>query len=229
MNMIVDRNLGVVADWWFEDRCRLAFPTSRSELQVLLKMCQSAAEVLEAHKLLKPSRVIFSGWLRAEPDENNLVRVEEPDITITILESTGSQELLTQCEKTLDQLEQQRSFLYPTDVKILGVGVVLDANGQEYELPDVSWLLGTTLDAHIVDVCTQSDAWLPYTLVAQPQIEVWKRNAPRLEAALQEIQARLNVKPYTNSCSDYALINGFSLENHTDADGEVLIVYGESV
>ncbi|MBD2769159.1 hypothetical protein IC235_14805 [Hymenobacter sp. BT664] len=223
--MIFNRKKGIVADWWFEDRRRLVSPTSRTELHQLLEMCQSAALVLEVHDLFRPSRVIFEGWLRPNPDTGDTVRVEEPDVTVAIPQEIGSRELVTYCEKALDKLEQQRSFLYPIDLYMMGAGVVLDADGQEQEQPDVTWLWGKTLDAHIVNVCTQSDAWLPYTLLAQPQPAVWKLNAPRLEAALQEIQNRLGILPYINSHSDHAVIDGFRLSNHTDCDDEVLPTY----
>ena len=220
--MIFDREQGVVADWWFEDRRRLVSPTSRAELHQLLEMCQSAALVLEEHDLLRPTKVVFAGWLRPNTDTVATVRVEEPDVAVPIPREIDSRGLIAHCEKILDELEQKRSFLYPTDLYILGAGVVLDADGQEREQPDVTWLWGKTLDAHIVDVCTQSDAWLPYTLLAQPQPEVWRLNAPRLEAALQEIQKRLGILPYINGDSDHAVIDGFHLKNHTDIDGEVL-------
>jgi len=223
--MIVDKDIGAVADWWFEDRRSIVSPTSRSELHQLLKMCQSVAEVLEFYQLLKPYKVIFSGWLSSDSDNNSLVRVEEPDVTVTILNVPKTKSILTCCNETLDQLEKNRSFLYPIDVEILGTGIILDADGQECELPNVTWLLGKTLDAHIVDVCTQSDAWLPYNLKAEPQFAVGERNAPRLEAALQEIQKQLGFFPVTDSHSDYAVIQGFKLTNHTDIDGEVFQVY----
>ncbi len=223
--MIFNREQGAVADWWFEDRRRLVSPTSRAELHQLLEMCQSAAIVLEEHDLLRPSKVIFAGWFRPNIDINAIVRVEEPDVTVAIPKEIDSRGLVAYCEKTLDKLDQKRSFLYPINLYILGVGVVLDADGQEREQPDVTWLWGKTMDAHIVNVCTQSDAWLPYTLLAQPQPEVWKLNAPRLEAALQEIQNRLGILPYINSHTDHAVMDGFRLNNHTDIDDEVLPTY----
>ena len=223
--MIVDRDLGPVASWWFEDRRRPVYPNSRSELRRLLEMCQSATEVLEAHDLLRPVKVVLSGWLRSSSDSNALVRVEEPDVIVIMPKEVGARGLLTHCETTLDQLERKHSFLYPVDIDILGVGAVLTVKGTRCELPDVTWIWGKTLDSHIVDVRTQCDAWLPYTLFAEPQREVWQRNAPRLEAALQEIQNRLGIAPYVNEHSDYAIIDGFRLINHTDVDGEVLRTY----
>jgi hypothetical protein len=113
--VIFDREQGVVADWWFEDRRRLVSPTSRAELHQLLEMCQSAALVLEEHNLLRPSKVIFEGWLRPNTDTDDTVRVKEPDVTAVIPKEIDSRGLVAYCEKTLDKLARKRSFLYPID------------------------------------------------------------------------------------------------------------------
>ncbi|NET61088.1 MAG: hypothetical protein F6K47_34670 [Symploca sp. SIO2E6] len=225
--MILDRNMDAVGDWWFEDRRKSVSPTSRAALIELIKMCQSVAEILEDYRLLRPSKVIFSGWLCSESNQETLYRVEDPDITVEIPRHLNARFLLNCCEKVLPQLERDYSFLYPIDLEILGTGIIIDADGQEKELPNVTWLLGKTLDAHIVDVLTQSDAWLPYTFLAEPQPEVWKCNAPRLEAALKEIQKRLEIIPVTDSHSEYAIIENLQLRNHVDADGEIIPVYNQ--
>jgi hypothetical protein len=61
--MIIDRSLGTVADWWFENRKQIVSPNNRSELNHLLEMCQAVATILEVHNLLRPSKVIFSGLI----------------------------------------------------------------------------------------------------------------------------------------------------------------------
>ncbi|AFZ26215.1 hypothetical protein Cylst_4109 [Cylindrospermum stagnale PCC 7417] len=216
--MIINRQIGVVADWWFENRQCLVFPNNLSELFQLLQMCQLVIEVLQVHQLLEPQQVIFSGWLNYDQDSNTLVKIEEPTETISI----DHRGFLACCGEKLDQLGQKRSFLYPIDIYILGMGIVLDAKGNPEKQPDVIWLGGKTLDAHIVNVCTQSDAWLPYNLLAEPQLEVSKLNAPRLESALKEIQDKLGIIPVTDTYSDYAIIDGFHLSNHIDIDGEVI-------
>jgi hypothetical protein len=156
-----------------------------------------------------------------------LVRVDEPDIIVDIPKEVGSPGIISCCSTILDQLEQHRSFLYPIEVYVLGKGIVLDDMGQECEQPDVTFLWGKTLDAHIVDVCTQSDAWLPYDFLAKPQFKVYEQNAPRLENALQEIQEYFGITPYSDTCSDYAVIERYRLNNLVDIDNEVLQVYRE--
>ena len=122
-------------------------------------------------------------------------------------------------------MEEKRSFLYPSKVEIHGKGIILGATGLEQELPEVIWIFGLTLVHHIVNVITQSDAWLPFTLLAELQPEVWKRNVPRLESALQEIQYLLGIVPEVERVTDYAVIEGFHLTNHTDADNNVILTY----
>ena len=220
--MVLEMNMDAVADWWFEDRRKSVSPTSRKELIDLIKMCQSTVEILEAYNLLQPSKAIFSGWLCSEYNHKNTYRVEKPNITIDIPKHLNAQSLLNCCDLVLPQLERDNFFLYPIDLEILGTGIIIDADGKEKELPNVTWISGKTLDAHIVDVLTQSDAWLPYTLLGEPQPKVWNYNAPRLEKALQEIQECLKVIPVIDTHGEYAIIEGFQLKNLTDIDGEVI-------
>ncbi len=223
--MIIDKKFGgagAVADWWFEDRSYQIFPNNHQERHKLLEMSQSVAEILEKHKLLFPNKVILSGWLYYDSSVGKSTRQDHPDVTIYIPNEIGSRGIVTCTEERLEQLEKQRPFLYPIDVDILGVGILLDEQRHECKQPDVTWLSARTLDAHIVDVLTQSDAWLPYTLSGKPQPEIYRYNAPRLESALQEIQERLGIIPSINDRSDYALIEGFYLSNHVDADGEII-------
>ncbi|HEY9804459.1 MAG TPA: hypothetical protein V6D25_29270 [Leptolyngbyaceae cyanobacterium] len=188
-------------------------------------MCQNVTEVLENYRLLRPSQIVFSGWLQYDADIDSLTKVEKPDIIITLSQENNSSSLLASCEKIVEQLEIKQSFLYPSDIEISGTGIIFDAHKQPQEFPDVTWLLGKTLDAHIVDVNTQSDAWLPYTLLAEPQTKIWEYNAPRLKAALEEITMKLGVTPVTDSHSEYAVIEGFTLINHTDVNDDIIPVY----
>jgi hypothetical protein len=163
----------------------------------------------------------LTGWLRSDPADGTPVRVSEPNVSIPLPENTRASALLAACEDILDQFERKRGFLYPVSVDLSGKGIVFDANGTRREAPNVCWLAGATLQHHVIYVMTQSDAWLPYTLKAEPQPEVFKLNAPRLEAALHAIQQRLAVEPASESETRYAIINGFQLSNHKYADGEI--------
>jgi hypothetical protein len=220
--MIIDRSLSAVANWWFEDRSYQVFPNNHQERHKLLKMSQSVAEILEKHKLLFPNKVILSGWLYYDPSLSKLTRQDYPDVTVYIPDEIGSQEIVTRTEEVLNGLEKHRPFFYPFEVDIVGFGIVFDEQGRECKQPNVTWLSAKTLDAHIVDVLTQSDAWLPYTLPGKPQPEIYEYNAPRLESALQEIQERLEVIPSINDHSEYSHIEGFRLSNFVDADGEII-------
>ncbi len=226
--MIVDKHLGCVADWWFEDRRSLVIPDSRIKLHQLLSMCQNVTEILENYQLLRPSQIFFSGWLQYNTEQDSLTKVQQPDRIITLVQKNNTHSLLADCEEILDQLETKQGFLYPIDVEISGVGIILDAHKQPQEFPDVTWLLGKTLDAHIVDVNTQSDAWLPYTLLAEPQTKVWEYNAPRLKSALEEITMKLGISPVTDSHTQYAIIEDFTLMNHTDANDQIIPVYNSN-
>lgn len=227
--MIIDKNVGTIADWWFEDRRHLVIPKSHLELHQLFSMCQNVIEILEHYQLLYPSQILFSGWLQYNSEQDSFTRVQQPDIIINLNHGNYSNSFLTNCERIIDQLANKPHFLYPIDVEITGKGVILDAHKKPQEFPDVIWLLAKTLDAHIVDVNTQSDAWLPYSLLGEPQTKIWEYNAPRLQAALEEISIKLGVEPVTDSHSEYAIIEGLSLINHTDAYDQIIPVVNSNV
>ena len=68
------------------------------------------------------------------------------------------------------------------------------------------------------------DAWPPGTLRADPQPEVCRRNAPRLEAALREIREHLGFDALTDDDTPYSRKVGFHLENVRYANSEIVDV-----
>lgn len=220
--MLIEKDKGCVATWWFESV--LPVPTlSRESLHEMLVMCQTVVEILAAHELLRPSKVVLSKWMKPGSDELKLI-ADEPHYELSLNPSSGSAEFIDACERALTELQSRRGFLYPNHIEITGTGVIFDAAGNRCEQADVCWVWGATLGHHIVYVKTQSDAWLPYTLRAEPQPEVWKHNAPRLEAALREMEAAFGVAPAYEPQTPCALVHEYTLSNHTYSDGEVVEV-----
>lgn len=105
-------------------------------------------------------------------------------------------------------------------VDVTGSGVVYSED-QSRTIGDVCGLrcnvagFGTSLT-----VWTLSDVWLPANLNAKPQPAVAARNAPRLEAALQTIEA-LSGRRGTTEDTRFAVVDGYRLRNHV-AEGDVL-------
>ena len=218
--MILDKNAGSIADWWFEGKRKSVSCTNRFERNELLNLCQLSIDILEVHQLLQPSTVLFENWFSYDFKTNTQYRVEKPDLTITLAKKSGKESFLASCQDTLDRLP---GFLYPGHIKIFGTGIVLDAKGIKHELENVVWICGTTQYGHTIDIVTQSDVWLPCNLLGEPQPEIHRLNAPRLQKALQEIQEALGVEPIIDDLTDFAVVkDNFLLDNCVDIEGDVM-------
>lgn len=217
--MIISRIRGPVGKWLFTDH-QYVVSENAIELHRYLSMIQAVAEILEAHQLLYVTEIVLFDFIGYDPVTGARTAVlPEPDISVPLTREEGARMLVVRCEETLRQVEERRSFRFPVGIDVLGTGLIFDANGCEIELPDVTWLGCHSLAYHAVSVMTQSDAWLPYTLRAEPQEEVFLQNAPRLELAIGEIAQRLGIEPVTDR-SDFAVMEDYYLDNHRDPDGD---------
>ena len=153
--MLLDKNAGSIADWWFEGKRKSVSRTNRFERNERLNFCQLTINILKAHQLLQPSTVLFESWFSYDYKTKTKYRVEKPDLTITLPKKSGKESFLATCQDILDRLP---GFLYPGNINIFGTGIVLDAKGIEHELENVVWICGTTQYGHTIDIVTQSDA-----------------------------------------------------------------------
>ena len=186
--------------------------------------------MLERYELLRATMVILADWIDPNYSDNKLLE-EEPAITVPIPNDAGAGQMVDIVKQALERLIQKRSLspsdsttLYPTTVDVLGTGVVYNAAGHKYEFPNVVWLSGAGDGRLAVDVNTQIDALLPYTLLGEPQLDVYNYNQPRLESALREIQSRLGIIPITDDHNKYVLINGLHLANYMDDDEPMVVL-----
>ncbi|MGB0384946.1 MAG: hypothetical protein ACPGWR_09005 [Ardenticatenaceae bacterium] len=231
--VIIKRQNGPVANWWFEDEEEpITYQPNPQKLCELLEICQSVAVVLERYELLRPSMVILADWIDPNSSENKLLE-DEPAITVPIPSDAGAGKIVDIVKQALERLIQKREgnrkglplpTVYPTTVDVLGTGVVINGAGHKYEFPNVVWLSGAGDGRLAVDVNTQIDAWLPHTLLGEPQPDVYNYNQPRLESALREIQSRLGIVPITDDHNKYVLINGLHLANYMDDDEPMVVV-----
>lgn len=220
--MMVVRFGREVASWSFEDRDHIVTPLSRKSLDEMLALCQSAAEVLEAHDLLHATTVDISAWLRDVGGKMGYAASENGSTLTFRPGEVPARELAKRSDELMRLVEAEHGgFRYPRSFLIRGEGTVFDAAGTPVPLPDVMWIACGTADHHILTVGTQCDAWLPATLRAEPQPEVWRRNAPRLEAALRALEERLGLELEWDEVSRYAVNKGYHLVNHSAADGEI--------
>ncbi len=124
--MILNRNAGSIADWWFEGKRKSVSCTNRFERNELLNLCQLAIDILEAHQLLQASTVLFESWFSYDFKTKSQYRVEKADLTITLDRKSDNKSFLATCQDTLDRLP---GFLYPGYINIFGTGIILDAKG----------------------------------------------------------------------------------------------------
>ena len=107
-----------------------------------------------------------------------------------------------------------------------GQGITLSATGESIFYDHIITIRTMQLPVSI-DIRLHSTDFLPYTLDGYPQKEVYKYNAPRLEQAMQEIEACLGLPPLMDEIdySDYCLIKGYRLMNfyNEEIDGSFTI------
>lgn len=107
----------------------------------------------------------------------------------------------------------------PLGARLEGTGVVVQPAGN-VELRNVV-TVGLTESGGVgtIFVETRCDAWLPFNLRGKPQKELHELNAPRLRAALEEIERMLGVKGACES-TKFAQCEGYTLGNYFDVCDE---------
>lgn len=203
----VDPRYGPIGEWYFEQHQPLVAPYGLDEYRRLLALVQSIAEVLEEHELLFPRLVRFHHpqW-------------EQRDVERPLPTDANASHLAGACEALLAGA-RPGPFSLPAVTEILGDGLVLDPLLGAQQLPDVMWLSATAYGNLAVSVATQVDAWMEYTIDAKLQPEVHRLNAPRLKAALVEIQRRTSIAPVTEP-THFAVPENTGLRNQRYDDGD---------
>ena len=109
-----------------------------------------------------------------------------------------------------------------------GEGIIFSQTGDAIVYENVVTVQTTSLPLAVF-IRLHSTDFLPYTLDGYPQKEVYKYNAPRLEQAMQEIEACLGLPPLMDEIdySDYCLIKGYRLMNLYQEeidDGRIMVL-----
>ncbi len=218
--MIIERTRSAVGIWVFRKHQHSDLNPTFAGLRSAITSCQVAAEVLEAHGLLRPSAVLLRPIHILDP----IVELENLPLSITLPAESGAREIVGCCEDILARLEQRGGPSYYGFVEVNGTGLVLDPDGQAHEESDVTWVEGLNGPNLDVNVYTQSDAWLPFTLNVEPcaQSEIYSRNAPRLEATLHDLERCLDL-PLSAMSTIFSVPvdGGYRLTNVVDERGQV--------
>ncbi|MCX9193774.1 hypothetical protein C3Y87_20820 [Carbonactinospora thermoautotrophica] len=112
----------------------------------------------------------------------------------------------------------------PSKLRLSGPGRYFDASGEVHVDDRLCDLEITNYRTHgsILVLSVYSDVWLPYDLTARPQPEVWRRNAPRLEAVLRQLEAAFGVEVEPGEPTKHAEILRYGLDNLRDVRDEVI-------
>lgn len=205
--MRVDPRHGAVGEWYFEQPEPLVAPYSAADYHRLLSLVQSFAEILEQHELLF-ARVVHFHHPQWTPH----------DIECRLPSSTTAAALAHTCERLLADARPEPGGL-PATTEITGDGLVLDPSLGVQRLTDVISITATMYGNLAINMATQIDAWMEYTIDAKPQPDVHRMNAPRLEAALAAIQRRTGIVPATEP-TRFAVPDITGLHNQRYSDGE---------
>lgn len=203
----VDNHFWPVGEWTYFQPGPPVVARDLADYRRLLSLVQTVAEVLEEHELLLARTVRFY-----DP------RWDERDVEWRLPGTGGAATLARACEDLLGAA-RPGPFDLPASTEIFGVGLVRDAAGDARWMPDVAWLSASAFGELCVNLNTQVDDWMEYTIDARPQMRVHRLNAPRLEAALRAIRQRTGIAPHTEP-TRFAVPEPTRLRNAFYDDGE---------
>lgn len=212
---IVETLKGAVGTWACRDRQDPIARYDRTALDRLVERLSQAAEVLAEHELFFPTEI------ELVPAEGKSVGNALFSRLVPLASGCSPTRLRSVLAALFDEIEREHGFVYPNLIRIFGKGVVLGAEGERVTVPNATWLCGFTPGWHVVEISTQCDVWLPHTLDAQPQPEIYQANMPRLERALRALEERLK-RPLEGEDTSFALSDGLRLKNQTYDNGEVV-------
>jgi hypothetical protein len=221
--MVIDLKYGQIASWWFEQTKSINLKgNEREELLPLLNAVQIAVDILYENRLLDVEDISFEDWVKFEREKEEIIHVSEPSLEVQLDYQNLKGTLKDFMICNLDNLFQGRFFLYPLEIKITGSGIILGEKEESSIQKNVTWIHAVSFGVHVIDVCTQCDAWMEFDLFGNPQPGISKTNAPRLQKALTEIMRKFDSYSLIEENTDFAIVQGFRVCNKVDVDGEII-------
>ena len=198
-----------IAFWYFQFPyegvgSELTFETKKAGFLPLMEKLYQCFKILEKYQLLL--------------NNIDITKDKSPSLCLNSLEH-----FIMDCRRFRYSEEYDTCYLMEG-----GQGMILSATGEPIVYNNVITLQTTQLPVAIF-IHMHSTDFLPYTLDGYPQKEVYKYNAPRLEQAMQEIEACLGLPPLMDEIdySDYCLIKGYRLMNLYQEeidDGRIMVL-----
>lgn len=167
---------------WFWDLEEVAEPGLNAALAAAAQMC----DVLSRLDLLVPARIEYKWFV--------------PHVGATGISSSVTLSTPLGDPRLAERVIGSRPSAFPdaeiSDVHVIGSGTWVDASGKnrrEPRLIDVS--VSPSPLSLSAEMSVHHDIWAWYDFAGQPHPEVYRRNAPRLTTALQELNTALGVDP----------------------------------
>ncbi|KDN75105.1 hypothetical protein DF19_26510 [Streptomyces olindensis] len=191
---------------WFWDLEDYAPPGLQSALTTAAKM----SAVLRKHGLLEPDNLEWPWFIPGLGGAPVLTRLH-------LMRPLDD-------EQTIQRVQEMRPVGFPKavegDLLVAGSGVWLDEHGaprREYRLVEL-----TVSPEHLglsAEVSVFHDVWGPFDFRGTPHPEVHRQNAPRLAAALKELEALLGVQAEPGEPTYFGRALGYGVDEPVVVDG----------
>ncbi|MGW4889418.1 hypothetical protein [Streptomyces murinus] len=190
---------------WFWDLEDYASPGLRSALGTAARM----SDVLRGYDLLKPSAL---EWHWVVPGRGSIAK------TRLQLPKPLDGEQLAAC------VEELRPVAFPqaefSGFLVTGPGMWLDERGaQRWEYGLVELTVSAEPLGLSADVAVHHDIWGPFDFRGTPHPEVHQQNAPRLAAALRDLDGLLGVPAEPGQPTYFGRAEGYGVGEPEAADG----------
>ncbi len=217
-DMNISARYGFVGRWYVGHPLRAASHATDEALAELTHLCGQVLTALAREDLLRPRSVTVDEWF----DRASGRAIERPDEVRALPPAEGVADLPRALRELMAEVDPEGRLL-PTSLIIVGPGSIFLPTGVELQT-DVFWIEAGVRRSRVrLSLHTQSDAWLPHTLWGDPQPEVHRLNAPRLESLLRSIEAKVGEECWPEVDDRRALARPvpYGLENITYDDGTV--------
>lgn len=213
----VPRSLGPVGRWTIGFSPVDPFDAVRA-FDELAEVTEKVMLALAAEHLLDAADLVFSRWY---DDSISSLVPDQIEGQIPL-----SRVPIDSFASTLRAFVSARAptHVYPMAFTVSGRGTVLLPSGARMACDDLIWLAGTLSTAgNQLSLGTQHDAWLSHTLLGEPQPELHRLNAPRLERALKAAEGATGEWWDTEEHTKLAVMNPYGISNFTTDTGAIYV------